>query len=518
MKELVYGRSLLTVARRTPDAVAVRDTGGYTATYREHVDRVARLTGWMRREGWGRFGVLALNGHRFLELWHAALLGAGVIVPFNYRLAPAELAFILTDAEVDVVFVDAEAVALLRAAFDEAGYPVNPYKDYKNCKDDDRVGPVVVLLDDADAELAATEPALPDEPEEDAPVALMYTGGTTGRPKAAVMSHRAEVLNMYHQDDILAPDADTVFLHQSPMFHGAALYGVMNPLARGGQVCFLPRFEPAATVAAIEEYQVTATQMGPTMIVMLLDQAGDQLHRLGSLTQLTYGTAPMTRTLLERLRTLLPNVRLYNGYGMTEAASALSYLRHEEHLLDGGRLLTSVGRPLVGVDVQIQGADGRALGAGEVGEICARAGNYMTEYWKRPTETAEVFRGGWYHTGDLGYLDADGYLFVVDRLKDMIVTGGENVYSGEVENALSSHPAVAQCAVIGLPSERWGEQVHAVVVRRPGTDPAETDLAAHVRSRLAGYKVPKSWEIQDDPLPVSGVMKVLKKDLRAARV
>lgn len=507
MKELIYGRSLLASLRRSPDSVAVRDRGGYTATYAEHVDRVGRAAEVLRSNDWSRFGVVAYNGHRFLELWHAALLGAGVIVPLNYRLAVAELTSIVLDAEVDVVFVDEANRALVV----EALAPLA----------EDR--PAVVLLDESDetgyeSRLEAARPTLPAEPEEDEPVALMYTGGTTGRPKAAVMSHRAEVLNMYHQHDILSPDDSTVFLHQSPMFHGAAVYGILNPLARGGQVCFLERFEPLAVVEAVEEYGVTATQMGPTMITMLLDQADSELHRMGTLTQLTYGTAPMTRGLLARLREKLPNVRLFNGYGMTEAASALAYLRHEEHLVDNGRLLTSVGRPLMGVDIAIRGASGATLPPGEVGEICARAGNFMTEYWRRPEETAAAFQGGWYHTGDLGYLDEDGYLFVVDRLKDMIVTGGENVYSAEVENALSAHPAVAQCAVIGLPHERWGEQVHAIVVQQSGTAPTAEELDGFLRDRLAGYKIPKSWEIQSQPLPVSGAMKILKREIRAARV
>jgi long-chain acyl-CoA synthetase len=181
----------------------------------------------------------------------------------------------------------------------------------------------------------------------------------------------------------------------------------------------------------------------------------------------------------------------------------------------GGDVLRSAGRPLAGVVVSIQDAEGSVLPPGETGEVCARAGNFMREYWKRPEETAAAFHGGWYHTGDAGYLDERGYLYLVDRVKDMIVTGGENVYSAEVENALASHPAVAEVAVIGIPHDVWGEAVHAIVVLRPDATATADELAAHARERIAGYKVPKSIEFRTEPLPLSGALKVLKRELRA---
>ena len=504
MKELIYGRTLLAAARRTPTAIAVRDIDGYTATYSEHVERVARLANYLRANKWRRFAVLAVNGHHFLECWHAALLGAGLIVPLNYRLSAHELAELIDDASVDAVLVDPAYTELLDASLDMTS-----------------VKPEVVVLGNSvgfEQRLAEIEALLPPEPEEDDIVALMYTGGTTGRPKGALISHRAEVLNMYHQNEVLEPDENTVFLHQSPMFHGGAIYGILNPLARGGQVCFVPKFDAVDVANAIAEYGVTATQMGPTMIAMLLDGVGSRIDLLSTLEQLVFGTAPTPLALLERLRRELPRVKVFNGYGMTEAASALSYLRHEEHFLDGGRLLTSVGRPLTGVDITIRDDEGREVPVGVIGEICARAGNFMTGYWNREAETADAFRGGWYHTGDLGRVDSDGYLFVVDRLKEMIVSGGENVYSAEVENAVARHPGVAQCAVIGIPHDRWGQSVHAVVVLRPETLVDEQELDAFVRAFIAGFKVPKSWDIRTEPLPMSGAMKVLKRELHDAAI
>jgi long-chain acyl-CoA synthetase len=199
---------------------------------------------------------------------------------------------------------------------------------------------------------------------------------------------------------------------------------------------------------------------------------------------------------------------------MTESSAVLTSLGPEEHR-KGGELLRSAGRPLSGVVLSIQDPEGNLLPPEETGEVCARAGNFMVEYWKRPKETEEAFRGGWYHTGDAGYLDEHGYLFLVDRVKDMIVTGGENVYSAEVESAIASHAAVEQVAVIGIPDERWGEAVHAVIVCKEGTSVTEAEIKEHVRERIAGYKIPKSVEFRDEPLPLSGAMKVLKRELRA---
>ena len=222
----------------------------------------------------------------------------------------------------------------------------------------------------------------------------------------------------------------------------------------------------------------------------------------------------MPAALLERVLTLFPTVDVWQGYGMTEGCGLLTVLRPEDHRRGGG-ILRSAGRGVMGSVVTILDPDGRPLPAGEVGEVCAQAGNYLTRYWNREDETDAALRDGWYHTGDAGYLDDEGYLFLVDRVKDMVVTGGENVYSTEVENAIATHPAVAQVAVIGIPDERWGEAVHAIVVRAPGQTVTPEELDAYARERIAGFKVPKSWDLRDEPLPLSGAMKVLKRELRA---
>jgi long-chain acyl-CoA synthetase len=260
-------------------------------------------------------------------------------------------------------------------------------------------------------------------------------------------------------------------------------------------------------------YSVTMTVMVPTMVGMLVSHPEFAPERLASLRKLTYGASPMPTALLESILSMFPDLDVYQGYGMTESSAVLTILGPEEHRA-GGELLRSAGRPLQGVVLSIQDPDGNELPRGEVGEVCARAGNYMREYWKKPEATADAFRGDWYHSGDAGYLDDRGYLFLTDRVKDMIVTGGENVYSVEVENAIATHPAVAQVAVIGIPHDTWGEAVHAIVVLHAEASVSEDEIIEHARASVAGYKVPKSVEFRAEPLPLSGAMKVLKRDLR----
>jgi long-chain acyl-CoA synthetase len=506
VKELVYARMLLPAAERFADKVGFID-GGYQATHGAHIGRVSRLCAALGGLGVGRgdrFAVMAFNSHQFLELYHAAFLGAGVVNPLNLRLAPRELTYILQDSGTRVCFVDPIFAGVIDQVRSETGIEQ------------------VVLIGEGDAPhdlryedlLAGAEPLLPAEPEEEDPVVLMYTGGTTGLPKGVLLDQRAEVLNAYHVAMNWGLTEDYVYLHQTPLFHAASMGGVLGIPACGATSVSIPVFDPAQVLAAVEQHQVTMTVMVPTMVGMLLDHPDFRPEQLASLRTLTYGASPMPTALLEKLLALFPEMDIYQGYGMTEASAILTALGPEEHRR-GGDLLKSAGRPVIGVHLTIQGPDGEVLPAGATGEVCARAGNFMREYWNKPEATEEVFRDGWYHTGDAGYLDPDGYLFLVDRVKDMIVTGGENVYSVEVENALAAHEAVAQVAVIGIPSEQWGEAVHAVVVLHEGMAVEESDLQAHAREYIAGYKVPKSVEIRTEPLPLSGAMKVLKRELRA---
>lgn len=508
MKELIFHRMLLPTAERRASHTAIID-GDYTADYSQHVDRVFRLTHALERQlkvaRDDRFAVMALNSHQFLELYHGAFLGAGVVNPLNLRLAPAEVAYILKDSGSKVCFVDPFFAGVIDSVREEAGIET------------------VVLIGDGDvphdttyeALIAAGESVVPDEPEEDDPVVLMYTGGTTGLPKGVLLDQRAEMLNLYHVATTWQIREDLVYLHQTPLFHAASMGGILGVPGTGATSTFVPVFDVPNVLDVIERDQVSMTVMVPTMVGMMVQHPDFRPERIASLEILTYGASPMPGALLDRILEMLPDLRVFQGYGMTESSAVLTALTPEDHRAGGDRL-RSAGRAVPGVVLSIQDEDGNPLPSGETGEVCARAGNFMREYWNKPDATEEVFRGGWYHTGDAGYLDAEGYLFLVDRVKDMIVTGGENVYSIEVENAIATHPAVAQVAVIGIPDDTWGEAVHAVVVPKEGATVTGEEIMEHARGTIAGYKVPKSVEIRDEPLPLSGAMKVLKRELRAA--
>jgi long-chain acyl-CoA synthetase len=507
VKELVYHRQLIPALERFGDRVGFHD-GDYHGTWAQHGDRVLRLANALDSElgveKGDRVAVLAMNSHLYLELYHACYLGAGVVNPLNLRLAPKELAFILKDSGTEVVFVDQIFAGLLEKAL--------PELDGK---------PKIVLMGggdvahDVDYEelIAAGEPEVPDEPEESDPVVLMYTGGTTGLPKGVVLSQRAEMLNLYHVAVAVGLGEDRIYLHQTPMFHAASMAALLGIPALGGVSVFIPLFDPPRVMDVIEKYEVNQTVMVPTMIAMVLQHPDFKPERLQSLDYLTYGASPMPGALLERLMELFPDLKITQGYGMTECSSVLTFLTDDDHR-KGGDLLRSAGRAMIGVSLTIQDEKGNALPHGESGEVCARSGNFMDCYWNREKETEEAFRDGWYHTGDMGRLDEHGYLYLIDRVKDMIVTGGENVYSVEVENAIASHRAVAQVAVIGIPHDKWGEQVHAIVVLKEGQQATEEDILEHARQAIAGYKVPKSVEFRTEPIPLSGAMKPLKRELR----
>jgi long-chain acyl-CoA synthetase len=329
-----------------------------------------------------------------------------------------------------------------------------------------------------------------------------------------LIDNRAAMLHMYKIGSRYSFTEEYVYLHQTPMFHAASFGGILVIAAIGAANTFVPLFNPGQVLDVVERHKVSCTTMVPTMIQMLLDHPEFRPGRMATMRVLTYGASPMPTALLERLLGMFPDLDIYQGYGMTESCGLLTLLGPAEHRR-GGALLKSAGRPVPGSVVSIQDPEGNILPAGETGEVCARGGNYMTEYWHRPEETDAAFAGGWYHTGDAGYLDEDGFLYLVDRVKDMIVTGGENVYSAEVENALGAHPAVKQVAVIGIPDEKWGEAVHAIVVLVGDAQVTADELKAWTRERIAGYKVPKSIEFRDEDLPLSGAMKILKRELRA---
>ncbi|SFO48132.1 Acyl-CoA synthetase (AMP-forming)/AMP-acid ligase II [Pseudonocardia ammonioxydans] len=489
--------------QQQPDAVATV-CGERTRTFTETAERVARLAGALRGLGVAsgdRVAMLSLNSDRFHEFLLAVPWADAVLNPINVRWSPAEIVYSLKDSGTRVLIVDDTFAPILPS--------LRPHLD------------VVIHAGNGpapDGALSFEELIAGAEPVEDARrggdelAGLFYTGGTTGNPKGVMLSHTNLMTSAFGFNAtgyLFGPGCR--YLHAAPMFHLADLAAWSAATAAGGTHVIVPAFEPAAILAAITRHQVTDTLLVPTMIQLLIDHPTVGEHDLTSLRSVVYGASPIAQSTLERAMKTLPNASFTQAYGMTELSPLAALLSPDDHRRTD--LLRAAGRAAQNSEIRIVDPEDREVPRGTVGEIVCRGGNVMRGYWGLPEETATTLRGGWMHTGDGGYMDDQGYVFVVDRIKDMIVTGGENVYSAEVENALATHSGVASCAVIGVPDDEWGERVHAVVVAAPGHTPGAEELREHVKSLIAGYKAPRSVELAD-ALPVSGAGKILKRELR----
>ena len=489
----------------TPGAIATID-GARKRTWAEVGNRTRRVAGALKALGvhpGDRVALLAPNGDIFIDFLFGTLWAGAVLNPVNTRWSAAEIAYSLVDSDTHVLLIHPQFLPQL-AAIREAA----------SC-----LRHVIVLGDPAEGGTrlealleAADEPAEHRRAGEDL-AAILYTGGTTGAPKGVMLPHRA--LMTYATD--LANSGESApgraMLHTAPLFHVGAISGLLASLLNGARHLFLPAFEAGAVIGTIAEHRVTDLFLVPTMLQAMLEHPAFANHDLTSVEHVYYGAAPITAALMDRAIAAMPRVGFVQGYGMTETSGSISLLKPSDHGT-GGKVRTA-GRVVPSMEVRIVDSNDRDVPPGTSGEIIARGNAVMQGYWNRPKETAEALRGGWMHTGDVGQMDADGYVKVVDRLKDMIVTGGENVYSIEVEGALASHPAVAQCAVVGRPDDRWGETVHAEIVLRADATPEE--LIAHCRERIAGYKCPRSIGFRE-AMPLSAAGKILKAELRSALV
>jgi len=466
--------------------------GGVRLTYAQTAERCRRLGGALGKLGLGagdRVAVIGPNCHRYLELYQG-VPGAGmVIVPLNARHAPAELRYALKDAGARVLFAGLEIA------------------DLPDC-----VEHVFDLAGGYEALLAASPARAFVECDEDAVAGLFYTGGTTGQAKGVMLTHRNLVANAIHFQWVWPFDASTRWLVAAPLFHAAGSLAVLATVWQAGHQVLLGTFDAATALDLIAAHGVTHTLLVPSMLAALTDEQMARPRELPTLRGISHGGSPIATETLRRAHQAFPDAELLHLYGTTETAPIVTGLRHEESLLDDP-CIRSCGQPVPGVDVELCDLDGGPVALGEVGELRVRGANVMLGYWNKPTQTAEVLHDGWYRTGDLGYADGRDHVYLVDRAKDMIVTGGENVYGTEVEEVLYAHGAVLEAAVFGVPDERWGEAVYAVVVPRSDVDP--DTLIAHCRSRIAGYKVPKHVELRAEPLPKSAAGKVLKRELRA---
>lgn len=498
MTGLAITQPLHRAARETPDRIATVD-GTRQRTWREIASRCRRVAAVLTDLGvvpGDRVALLAPNGDLFVDFLFGSLWAGAVACPVNTRWTAGEIAYALADCGANVLIVDPGFRSMLGDIRREA----------PGLREVVMAGPVFEQL------IAAA-----DEPDEhlrhgDDLAMILFTGGTTGRSKGVMLSHRA--LMAYALCLAGAGDAapGECMLHTAPLFHVGAISGFLACLLGGGRHVFVPAFDAEAVMAVIAGQQVTDLFLVPTMLQAVLDHPRFREHDLTSARRIYYGAAPMPPALMDRAIAAMPRVGFVQGYGMTETAGSISLLKPADHR-DPARL-RSAGRAVMAIEARIVDADDREVQVGEIGEIVARGEAVMTGYWNRPEETAEALRGGWMHTGDVGRMDADGYIHVVDRLKDMIISGGENVYSVEVEAVLANHPGVSQCAVVGRPDSRWGERVHAVVVLIPGLETSADDIVAYSRSVLASYKCPRSIEFRTE-MPLSAAGKIVKAELRA---
>jgi len=482
---------------------------GRRQTWREFENRIARLANGLLDLDVGasdRIAILALNSDRYLEYFYAVPWAGAAVNPVNIRLSPPEIAYTLNDSGSKVLFVDDTFAALLpslQSQIESIKHVVfiGEGKCPEGCIDYESLVANSERISDANA-------------GENDLAGLFYTGGTTGRSKGVMLSHNNLVFNALNVVAEMGYDCDTVYMHAGPMFHLADMASTFAVTLAAGTHGIVPRFDVDEVLAFIEQEKVTNTLLVPTMVNLLASSGRIANYDVSSMKSMLYGASPMPESVLMSAMEQMPTASFAQGYGQTEASPIITSLGPEFHIA-GGEKLRSAGRAALGVEVLVLDANDEELPNGTVGEICARGANVMLGYWGMESVTAETLRNGWLHTGDLGYMDEDGFVFIVDRAKDMVISGGENIFSVEVEGAIYSHPAVQECAVIGIPHEHWGEAVHAIVVLREGSRASDSEIIEHCREKIAGYKVPRTVDFRVEPLPVSGAGKVLKNELRA---
>ena len=489
------------MGRHAPDAPAAVDPGR-TLSWTELTDRVARFASALRARGLepgDRVAMLARNGVDFLTYILGTFWAGGVINPVNLRWTAGEIGYSLANCGTRFLIMDPEFASQLSAIRSAAP----------------GLSEVVETGEPLEAWLAAGRPIEDALRRGDDLAAILYTGGTTGFPKGVMLSHASLGASML---GALATQGDAPggsCLHTAPLFHIGALSGQFISLHSGVTSHYLPSFDALGLLKAIERGRISEFFLVPTMLRMVLDHPRFSEFDTSSVSRIRYGASPIDGALLDRIIDAFPGAGLVQAYGMTELSPIATVLTPEDHRGANLDRLRSAGRATPTTEVRIVGLDDAELPLGEIGEIVVRGPTMMLGYWQLPEETADALRGGWMHSGDMGRMDAAGYVTVVDRLKDMIITGGENVYSVEVESALATHPDVSAVAAVAVPDAKWGERVHAVVVHRPGAAPSPESLTEHCRATLAGYKLPRSFAFVG-ALPLSAAGKVLKNVLREA--
>jgi acyl-CoA synthetase (AMP-forming)/AMP-acid ligase II len=497
-------------------------------TWAELDERVNRLANALLNLGVRRgdhVAVLSKNCHEYLEAYFACARSSAICTAINYRLSPRELHYVIDNSEAGIVLVSDEFLDTLEE--------VRP--DLKKAEQVIVIGQSPEGMKSFDKLLAAASALAPQvEQHEDDVVLQMYTSGTTGLPKGAMLSHRNLITNAIGCSLGMQFQPDDCLLMVAPLYHMAAGMTSLATIMQGGPILLHRDFNPIAILDDMEGGDVTVVLLIPVMINFLLQMPDIEKRDFSNIRGIVYGASPMPVEVLRKAMEVF-QCDFVQGYGQTESSAVLCVLRPEDHVLDGtpeqSKRLASAGREIFGTEVRVVDGDGNDVEPGRIGEVIGRGENIMKGYWNMPEATAETLREGWLHTGDLGTVDEDGYVYILDRVKDMIISGGENVYSREVEEILYMHPAIADAAVIGVPHEQWGESIKAIVVLREGEKAGEDEIIDFCRSKLAGYKRPRD-EIIDfcrsklagykrprsvdftDSLPRNLSGKVLKKILR----
>lgn len=483
----------------TPDKTALID-GGRVVSYAQLDDRSNRIANTLLAAGirpGSHIGYLGKNSARFFEVWIGVNKAACALTPLNRRSAAAELVEVVHDAKVPLIFAGRDFTELAERVRGAAATAVEVVPE-------DELVQWSARADAADPGIGLTDSAT---------ALLGYTSGTTAAPKGVPITHGA--LMRWFDAAATEPsvhwNSDDIGLMVMPNFHLAGTLVSLPALYHGASLATLPAFEPTAFTFAVAQHRPTVTCLVPTAIQMLLDHKSQQPADFSSLRRVLYAGSPIGQHTLHQALDVF-DCDFVQFYGTTETF-IITLLRPEQHRLDNPDLLNSCGQPMPGVELRIVDPNGRDVSAGEVGEVLVRSPWMFSGYWNKPDATASAIIDGWYHTGDAGIRDRDGNLFLVDRLKDMIVSGGENIYSAEVERALAAHPSVQSVAVVGAPDEKWGERVVAFVVPYPDTPVEVSDLVSHCRDLIAGYKVPKEIHLTD-ALPQTASGKVQKAALR----
>ena len=509
---MYYYQALQRNATRLGDTIGT-SFGDQEKTWKEVEDRVAKLAGALVKLEISKqthVAILSMNSDKYFEYYNAIPWAGAVVVPLNIRWSLQENIYSLKDSQSSVLFVDDTFLSMgkgLIASCDQIRFVI-----YMG----DKETPEGML--NYEQLIKDAEPIAPVKSSYDDLAGIFYTGGTTGFPKGVMLSHS----NLWSCSISVVAEMSLNkegerYLHAAPMFH-LADFGVSYAMVMGGMTqVFVPFFEPTTVIEIIEKKKINHTLLVPTMITMMLATPAIKGANFSSLKSMIYGASPMPYGTLIAAMEKMPTVGFMQAYGQSEMSPLISILSAEYHVLEGPKAgkLRSAGRPGYCVSVEIRDTAGNTLPTGEVGEIAVFGPNSMMGYWNNHEQTAKTIIDGWIMTGDAGYIDKDGFVFLVDRIKDMIVTGGENVFSAEVENALSHHDAIQESAVIGIPSEQWGEAVHAIIRINEGQSVTEESLINHCREYIAGYKVPRSIEFRTELFPMTGAGKIRKSDLRA---